>query len=309
MTAKESFARIGTRGSPLALAQAREVVRLLARAHDIDPARIEIITIRTTGDTIQDRPLAEAGGKGLFTKELDSALVAGEIDAAVHSSKDLPTILPDEVAIAGFLPREDVRDVFVSAKATSIATLPAGATLGTASLRRQAQALRLRPDLRITLLRGNVETRLRKTESGEVDATLLALAGLKRLGLAARATNILAIDDFLPAVGQGAIALTIRAGDAHMQETLAPLCDLPTGAALIAERAFLRVLDGSCRTPIAGHAQVEGRSLRFRGTILRADGSEAFDIDRSGSLDDAEAIGDEAGRALLGQAPSDILRR
>ena len=307
MTTERSFTRLGTRGSPLALTQTREVAGLLARAHGIDLSRIAIITIQTTGDKIQDRPLAEAGGKGLFTKELDRALIDGEIDAAVHSSKDLPTILPDEIAIAGFLPREDVRDVFVSAKAASIAALPRGATLGTASLRRQAQALRLRPDLRVALLRGNVETRLRKAEAGEVDATLLALAGLKRLGLAARATAILGIDDFLPAVGQGAIAITIRSGDSATQAALAQILDFSTGAALAAERAFLRVLDGSCRTPIAGHARVEGEALHFHGLLLRPDGSEAFDIRRSGGSGDAATIGAEAGNALLERAPADIL--
>jgi hydroxymethylbilane synthase len=309
MTAQRSFARLGTRGSPLALAQTREVAHLLARAHGIDPAQIEIVTIRTTGDVIQDRPLAQAGGKGLFTKELDSALIAGEIDAAVHSSKDLPTILPDEIVIAGFLPREDVRDVFVSAKAASLAALPRGASLGTASLRRQAQALRLRPDLRVTLLRGNVETRLRKAEAGEIDATLLALAGLKRLGLAHRVTAVLEIDAFLPAVGQGAIGLTIRAGDADAQRTLAPILDPPTAAAIAAERAFLRVLDGSCRTPIAGHAEIRGAELYFRGLLLRPDGSEAFEISRDGPRAEAEIIGRAAGEALLVRAPADILAK
>jgi hydroxymethylbilane synthase len=309
MMVVRTWARLGTRGSPLALAQTREVARLLASAHGIAPARIEIVTIRTTGDMIQDRPLAVAGGKGLFTKELDRALIDGEIDAAVHSSKDLPTFLPDATAIAGFLPREDVRDAFVSAKAATLAGLPRGASLGTASLRRQAQALRLRPDLTIALLRGNVETRLRKVEAGEIDATLLALAGLKRLGLAARATAILDIDDFLPAVGQGAIALTIRAGDESGLGSLAPILDAATGHALTAERAFLRILDGSCRTPIAGHAQVEGGSLHFRGLLLRTDGSEAFDVRRSGASADAEKIGIAAGEDLLARAPADMLAK
>ena len=303
------WARLGTRGSPLALAQTREVARLLAAAHGIEAARIEIVVIRTTGDMIQDRPLAEAGGKGLFTKELDRALIDGEIDAAVHSSKDLPTILPDELCIAGFLPREDVRDVLVSAKATTVAGLPPGASLGTASLRRQAQALRLRPDLRVSLLRGNVESRLRKAETGEIDATLLALAGLKRLGLAGRATTILEVDDFLPAVGQGAIAMTARRDDAGVLRKLAPILDAATGHALTAERAFLRILDGSCRTPIAGHARVEAGSLHFRGLLLRTDGSEAFDVDGSGAIADAEKIGVAAGRELLAHAPADILAK
>ena len=306
---ERTWARLGTRGSPLALAQTREVARLLAAAHGIEPTRIEIVTIRTTGDMIQDRPLALSGGKGLFTKELDRALIDGEIDAAVHSSKDLPTLLPDEIAIAGFLPREDVRDVFVSAKATTIAALPRGATLGTASLRRQAQALRLRPDLCIGLLRGNVETRLRKVEGGEIDATLLALAGLKRLGLAARATTILDIDDFLPAVGQGAVAVTIRAGDQSRLDALAPILDAATGYALATERAFLRVLDGSCRTPIAGHARIAGGRLEFRGLLLATDGSQAFETHGGGEIVNAEKIGIAAGEDLLARAPADILAR
>src|SRR5579862_1449845 len=243
--------RIGTRGSPLALVQTNEVRRALARAHVCDEARFEIVVIRTSGDAIQDRSLADAGGKGLFTKEIDAALLNGEIDAAVHSSKDLPTFLAEGVTIAGYLPREDVRDAFISARAKSIVELPKGARFGTASPRRQAQILRMRPDLEAVLLRGNVETRLRKTENGEVDATLLAFAGLKRLGLAHRATAILSVSEFLPAVGQGAIALTARASDATVAHALVPIVDPDTGAALVTERAFLAALDGSCRTPIA----------------------------------------------------------
>src|SRR5580692_9389392 len=209
-TAKSSVLRIGSRGSPLALVQAREVQSRLAAACGLDIADIEIKIIRTTGDAIQDRPLAEAGGKGLFTKEIDAALLAGAIDAAAHSAKDLPSIMPDGVVIAAYLPREDVRDALISALADSVEGLARGATFGAASLRRQAQALRLRPDLKPVLLRGNVETRLNKAESGAVGATLLALAGLKRLGLAHRARAVLDIDKFLPAPGQGAIAITAR---------------------------------------------------------------------------------------------------
>ena len=206
---------LGTRGSPLALAQANEARRRLAEAHGWEIERIALQVIRTTGDRIQDRPLADVGGKGLFTKEIDAALLAGAIDAAVHSAKDLPSIMPDGVAIAAYLPREDVRDALISALADTIEDLPHGATFGAASLRRQAQALRLRPDLKPALLRGNVETRLSKAESGAVGATLLALAGLKRLGLAHRARAVLDVDKFLPAPGQGAIAITARSADAR----------------------------------------------------------------------------------------------
>src|SRR5271165_3275251 len=221
---------LGTRGSPLALAQAEETRRRLAEAHGWAAERIALRTIRTSGDAIQDRPLAEAGGKGLFTKEIDLALLAGEIDAAIHSAKDLPTLLPEGVAIAGFLPREDVRDALISSFADTIERLPRGASLGAASLRRQAQALRLRPDLRPELLRGNVETRLRRAETGAIGATLLAMAGLKRLGLVHRARAPLDIETFLPAPGQGAIALTARAGDTRALEALAAIADADTYA-------------------------------------------------------------------------------
>ena len=298
---------LGTRGSPLALAQARETRRRLAAAHDWDEARVAIAVIRTSGDIIQDRPLAEAGGKGLFTKEIDSALLDGRIDFAVHSAKDLPTALPDGVALAGFLSREDPRDALVSALADSIAGLPHGARLGAASLRRRAQALRLRPDLRVELLRGNVETRLAKAESGAVDATLLAMAGLKRLGLAHRARAALDIDAFLPAVGQGAIALSARQGDARTIEALAAIDDVATATALAAERAYLAVLDGSCRTPIAGHARLEDGRLVLRGQVLREDGSESFETRIAGAAADAARLGAEAGRDLLGRLPPGVL--
>jgi hydroxymethylbilane synthase len=300
--------RIGTRGSPLALAQTREVRSLLAAAHRCDEARFEIVIIKTSGDMIQDRALAEAGGKGLFTKEIDAAMLAGAIDAAVHSSKDLPTLLPDGVEISGYLPREDVRDALISARADSIAGLPQGARLGTASLRRQAQVKRLRPDIGISLLRGNVETRLRKAEGGEIDATLLAYAGLKRLRLAHRVTALLDIDDFLPAVGQGAIGLTARSGDAATREMLAPILDAATGHALAAERAFLAELDGSCRTPIAGYARLVDGKLKFRGMVLREDGGEAFEIEASEETGEAEALGTKAGQDLLRRLPKGILR-
>jgi hydroxymethylbilane synthase len=299
--------RIGTRGSPLALAQTHEARRLLAVANGCDESRFEIVVIRTSGDMIQDRPLSEAGGKGLFTKEIDAAMLNDEIDVAVHSSKDLPTFLPEGVTIAGYLPREDVRDAFISARAGSLAALPRGATLGTASLRRLAQVKRLRPDIRAALLRGNVETRLRKAEAGEVDATLLAYAGLKRLGLAQRATALLDIDDFLPAVGQGAIGLTARANDAATRLALGRILDVQTGAALAAERAFLSILDGSCRTPIAGHARVVAGRIAFHGMVLRPDGSEVFEVKTAGAAADAQRLGAEAGRDLLGRLPAGVL--
>lgn len=299
--------RIGTRGSPLALAQARETRRLLAAAHGCDEASFELVVITTSGDRIQDRPLSEAGGKGLFTKEIDAAMLRGEIDIAVHSSKDLPTRLPDGIGLPGFLPREDVRDALISSRAKRIEDLPQGGSLGTASLRRQAQVKRLRPDLEVGLLRGNVETRLGKAERGEIDATLLAYAGLKRLGLAHRATALLDIDQFLPAVGQGAIGLTARPDDEATARLLAPILHAATGCALTAERAFLAVLDGSCRTPIAGHARFVGEALRFKGLVLRSDGSEIFEVEAEGSASEAAALGEAAGRELLARLPSGVL--
>jgi hydroxymethylbilane synthase len=298
--------RLGTRGSPLALTQARMVREVLAAAHGFAPERIELNVIRTSGDRIQDRPLSEAGGKGLFTKEIEEALAAGEIDLAVHSSKDMPTVLPPGLVLNAFLKREDPRDAFVSRKAKSIAELPRGAIVGTASLRRQAMVKRQRPDLIVVGLRGNVETRLRKLDEGVADATLLALAGLKRLGLADAATAVLDVDEFLPAVGQGAIGIETRAADAKTRELLAPINHADTASALAAERAFLAVLDGSCRTPIAGHATVSGGRLRFRGMVVKPDGSQAHETSREGDVRDAEKLGADAGRELNGRAGPDF---
>jgi hydroxymethylbilane synthase len=300
---------LGTRGSPLALAQANEARRLLAQAHGWEIERIALQVIRTSGDRIQDRPLAEAGGKGLFSKEIDAALLAGAIDAAVHSAKDLPSLAPEGVTIAAFLPREDVRDALVSAFADTVEGLPHGATFGAASLRRQAQALSLRPDLEPTLLRGNVETRLKKAETGAVGATLLALAGLKRLGLSHRARAVLELDRFLPAPGQGAIAITARSNDARALSALAPISDAATAAALTAERAFLAELEGSCRTPIAGLARLEAGRLRLRGEVLRPDGSERFEIAAEAAPADAERLGREAGRDLKARLPEGVLAK
>jgi hydroxymethylbilane synthase len=291
------FLRIGSRGSPLALAQAREVKQRLVAA-GLDGERIEIKVIRTTGDAIQDRPLAAAGGKGLFTKEIEEALLSGMIDLAVHSTKDMPTVLPPGLMLAGFLPREDARDAFISRKAPGLDALPAGAVVGTASLRRQAMVKRQRPDLDVVTLRGNVETRLRKLDAGEVDATLLAVAGLKRLGLLSAATAILEADDFLPAVGQGAIGIETRANDDAQRALVAAIDDADTATAIAAERAFLGVLDGSCRTPIGGHARLTGDTVRFHGMIIRPNGTEAFEVFREGRRDDAARLGADAGREL-----------
>src|SRR5262245_30699738 len=216
----------------------------LAAAHGLALERIEVVTIRTTGDMVRDRPLSEVGGKGLFTKEIEEALAAGDVDLAVHSAKDMPTVLPGGLIIAAVLPREDPRDVFISRKASSLRELPAGAVVGTASLRRQALVKRLRPDLEVVPFRGNVETRLRKLDAGEVDATLLALAGLKRLGLADKATATLDAEVFIPAVGQGIIALETRESDATTRALLAAINHADSMTALITERAFLAVLDG-----------------------------------------------------------------
>jgi hydroxymethylbilane synthase len=294
--------RIGTRGSPLALAQAAMVRAQLAVAHGWAPERIEVRIIRTTGDAIRDRPLSELGGKGLFTKEIEEALVGGDVDIAVHSAKDMPTVLPDGLIIAAVLPREDPRDVFISRKAKALRELPAGAVVGTASLRRQALVKRLRGDLNVVSFRGNVETRLRKLDAGEVDATLLALAGLKRLGLADAATATLDVGEFIPAVGQGIIAIEARAGDAATRNLLAAIDHADSMTALVMERAFLAVLDGSCRTPIAGHATVANGRVRFTGLIAKPDGSAAFDTAREGAVSEAAALGADAGGELKRRA-------
>ena len=294
--------RIGTRGSPLALAQTRLVRARVAAALGTDEDIIEVEIIRTTGDVIQDRPLAEVGGKGLFTKEIEEALLRGDIDLAVHSAKDMPTVLPDGLVLAACLEREDPRDVFISGKAKSLAELPRGAKLGTASLRRQAIAMRARPDLQVAPLRGNVETRLRKLADGEVDATILALAGLKRLGLEAHATHTMSADEFLPAVAQGAIGIETRADDRRARDLLARVGHAATFNAVACERAFLGVLDGSCKTPIAGHAEIAGDAVHFRGLIARPDGSAAHDVAGNGSRKDAVTIGADCGRELKHRA-------
>ena len=308
-SSQQPILRIGSRGSPLALVQAREVQRRLAAVADVDADRIEINVIRTTGDVVQDRPLADSGGKGLFTREIEDALLSGAIDLAVHSAKDMPGALPAGLVLAGFLPREDPRDAFIGRDAGTLGALPPGAVLGTSSPRRQAFVLRLRPDIKVTPLRGNVETRLRKLADGEADATLLAVAGLKRLGLLSKATAILSPDEFLPAIGQGAITVETRAGDDATRALVAMIDDADTAAALAAERAFLNVLDGSCRTPIGGHATLEGNLLRFRGMIVKPDGSEAVEVAREGDRAAAAELGADAGRELRARASADFFIR
>ncbi len=304
-----STLRIGSRGSPLALVQARQVQSRLAAACGIALDRIEIKIIRTSGDAIQDRPLADAGGKGLFTKEIEEALRSGAIDLAVHSAKDMQTVLPDGLVLAGFLPREDARDALIGRDVKSWRDLRQGAVVGTASLRRQALLKHLRGDLVIVPLRGNVETRLRKLDSGEVDATVLALAGLKRLGLVAAASAVLDVEEFLPAVGQGAIGIETRADDAKTRALVAAIDDPDTATAVTLERAFLAVLDGSCRTPIAGHARLRDGTLRFRGMIVKPDGSAALEVLREGRRSDAAALGADAGGELKSRAGSGFFER
>jgi hydroxymethylbilane synthase len=299
--------RIGTRGSPLALAQANEVRTRLAAAHGPGAFETELRVIQTAGDRIQDRPLAEAGGKGLFTKEIEERLLAGEIDLAVHSMKDVATRLPPGLAIVCLLEREDVRDALVSPSAASIAALPARARVATSALRRRAQLKRLRPDLQIAPMRGNVDTRLRKLAAGEADATLLAVAGLKRLGLEARITAPLPVDQILPALAQGAIGIEARVDDAAVAHWLAPLNHQPTALCIAAERAFLGGLDGSCRTPIAGLAELEDGRLRFRGMLLAPDGERCLTVERGGSPQEAIRIAEDAAAELLANAGSDFL--
>ena len=298
MSLQTASLRIGTRGSPLAMVQAREVAARLASAHGWQEDAVDIVTFKTTGDAIVDRPLAEFGGKGLFTQEIESALLEDRIDIAVHSAKDMPTELPDGLALKATLPREDVRDAFLSTVAANLGDLPQRAVLGTSSLRRKALALLVRPDLRVIDFRGNVATRLRKLDDGVADATMLAAAGLKRLGMSERATSMIEAGDFLPAVGQGAIAIEARADDDRVGELLAPINDPTTFVCIEIERAFLAALNGSCRTPIGGLAEADGDQVRFRGIIVTPDGRESHRIERSGAVASAAAIGDAAGREL-----------
>lgn len=302
------FLKIGTRGSKLALAQAYEVRAGLAASHNISVEDIEIVVIKTTGDRVQDRPLSEIGGKGLFTKEIEEALFEGNIDIAVHSMKDMPTALPTGLEIAALLPREDARDAFLSPKAKDLASLPQNAVVGSSSLRRAAQIKRLRPDIEVVNFRGNVQTRLQKLESGIVDATLLAYAGLKRLGIEHEITSLIDIEDMLPAVAQGAIGIEIKSDDEKARAAIAPLNDKETEICVAAERAFLTVLDGSCQTPIAGYAELgDNDTVTIRGMILKPDGSESFFMQYEGAVTEAEKIGNACGIELIKQAGPDFL--
>ena len=297
--------RIGTRGSPLALAQAREVRDRLAAAHAQcgEPGAVEIVPMKTTGDLIQDRTLTEAGGKGLFTKEIEEALASGQLDLAVHSMKDMPTWLPAGLEIACILPREDVRDAFFSRVARTLDDLPPGALVGTASLRRQALVLARRPDLTVVPLRGNVQTRLRKLAEGQVDATILAVAGLRRLGALDQAQSILDPAIMLPAVAQGAIGVEIRSDDERMRQLLAPIHCPRSGLEVETERAFLAVLDGSCRTPMAGLARFEADEIAFDGLVAKPDGSSILRASRRGPPEDAVRLGTEAGHEIKAVLP------
>ena len=300
--------KLGTRGSKLALTQTGMVRDALARAVPAlaAPDAIEIVVIKTTGDAIQDRPLSEAGGKGLFVKEIEEAMLSGRIDAAVHSMKDMPTAQPAGLLIAAFLPREDARDVLIAGAAKRIADLKQGAVVGTSALRRRAQLLHRRPDLRIVTFRGNVDTRLAKLDRGEVEATLLALAGLKRLGMTQVGTPV-PEDEMLPAVGQGAVCIECRADDAKVRAWLAAIDHAPTATCVAAEHAMLAVLDGSCRTPIAGHAVLAEGVLHLRGLIAKPDGSQLIAVERRGTIKEAEALGADAGRELLKRGGPDFL--
>ncbi|MBE7636247.1 hydroxymethylbilane synthase [Sneathiella sp. P13V-1] len=308
MTTHKKY-RIGTRGSPLALAQAYETRDRLVKAFPdrLKEDDLEIVVIKTTGDQIQDRPLSEAGGKGLFVKEIEQALIDGDIDFAVHSMKDMETTLPDGLVIDCILPREDARDAFISASGKSLEELPAGSMVGTASLRRQAQILNKRPDLKVCIFRGAVATRLRKLEEGEADATLLAMAGLRRLGKEDVVTQSLEKNEMLPAVAQGAIGIERRADDADVGELLAAINHVESRTRVTAERAMLAELDGSCRTPIAGHAILqEDGSLYLEASLLSPDGKDRFDVSGTAAPEDAEKLGQKLGAELRDLAGPDF---
>ena len=293
---------IGTRGSPLALAQAYETRARLAAAFDLPLSAFVIEVISTTGDRIIDRPLKEIGGKGLFTREIEEAMLDGSIDIAVHSMKDMPTLQPDGLLLDTYLPREDVRDAFISVNTAALGDLPQGSVVGTSSLRRQAQLRLRRPDLQVVEFRGNLQTRLKKLNDKVADATFLAMAGLKRLKMDDVPRTPIAVEDMLPAVAQGAIGIERRSNDMRAAEMLAAIHDGPTGQRLAAERAFLAALDGSCETPIAGLAELDGTSLRLRGEVLRPDGSQAIDEDMTVLIEDGPAAGQEMATKLLEHA-------
>lgn len=294
--------KLGTRGSPLALWQAHEVRRCLMGAFALPEAAFEVVVIKVLGDQVQDKALREIGGKGLFTREIEEALLSGAVDIAVHSMKDMPTLQPEGLVLDCYLKRADVRDAFVSPRYGSIAELPLGATVGSSSLRRRAQLALRRPDLKLVEFRGNVQTRMRKLEEGVAEATFLAMAGLTRLGMLSVARGPIAPEEMLPAVAQGAIGVERRTDDARVAAMLAAVHDRETGLRLAAERAFLLRLDGSCQTPIAGLAVVEGDQLWLRGEILRPDGSESVSGERRGPVDQGAEIGRALAEELLERA-------
>ena len=294
--------KIGTRGSPLALAQAYETRARLGQAFDLPEDAFEIVIIKVTGDAIQDRPLKEIGGKGLFTREIEEDLLAGKIDIAVHSMKDMPTIQPDGLILDVYLPREDVRDAFISPTLSGIAGLAQGATVGTSSLRRRAQLLHQRPDLNVVEFRGNVQTRLKKLDQGVAECTFLACAGLNRLSMTEVPATPVDPGDMLPAIAQGAIGIERRISDTNTADLLAAIHDTPTGQRLTAERSFLLTLDGSCETPIAGLATLESGTLTLTGEVLRPDGSEAISDTRSGPIADGADMGFDLANDLLKRA-------
>ncbi|MDZ7904773.1 MAG: hydroxymethylbilane synthase [Cypionkella sp.] len=294
--------RIGTRGSPLALWQAHETRRSLMTALALPQAAFEIVIIKVMGDQILDRALKDIGGKGLFTREIEEALLAGNIDIAVHSMKDMPTVQPEGLILDCYLPREDVRDAFVSPRAARLEDLPQGARVGSSSLRRRAQLAHRRPDLQLVEFRGNVQTRMNKLNDGVADATFLAMAGLNRLGMAQVARGAIAVDVMLPAVAQGAIGIERRISDNRAKEMLDAIHHGPTGVQLAAERAFLSQLDGSCETPIAGLAVLEGGALWLRGEILRPDGSRVIAGEIRGAAADGAALGAKLAEDLLKRA-------
>ena len=294
--------KIGTRGSKLALAQAHETRDRLAAAHGLPPEAFQIVVIKTTGDRILDRPLKEIGGKGLFTREIEDALASGDIDIAVHSMKDMPTIQPEGLIIDCYLPREDVRDAFVSPHYQSIADLPEGAVVGTSSLRRRAQLIYRRPDLKLVEFRGNVQTRLKKLEDGVADATFLAMAGLSRLGMLEVARGAIDPTDMLPAVAQGTIGVERRESDKVAHHLLQAIHHVPSGQRVVAERAYLARLDGSCQTPIAGLAEIVDGALVLYGEILKPDGSQAVRGRREGQISDGVSMGVDLAEELLDEA-------
>ncbi|WP_224824827.1 hydroxymethylbilane synthase [Cognatishimia sp. MH4019] len=297
---------IGTRGSPLALAQAHETRERLAKAFDLPFEAFTIVVIKTTGDKVLDRPLKEIGGKGLFTREIEDDMLSGKIDIAVHSMKDMPVSQPDGLLLNTYLPREDVRDAFVSLDGGRLADLAEGAIVGTSSLRRKAQLLNYRPDLEIVEFRGNVQTRLMKLENKVAEATFLAMAGLNRLDMKDVPRTAIETDEMLPAVAQGAIGIERRADDMRVAEMLEAIHDVETGQRLAAERAFLAALDGSCETPIGGLAELDGGTIKLRGEILRTDGSEVIADRGDAPIEDGAALGTELANTLRSRAPADF---